>query len=101
MVDGSKLAPTRLTSYSSAKLFIAQITNAPSETGALFVLALKFMASQSSHSATNTPILGELCILLGRYFQIRDDYQNMSSADVSFARSSCQKVCRRCVGNVS
>ena len=51
------------------------------ETGGLFRLLSRLTLA---HSSVNTEIdLGNLPTLLGRYFQIRDDYQNLVSPDVS------------------
>jgi geranylgeranyl pyrophosphate synthase len=50
------------------------------ETGGLFRLLVRLMAAESPQSGQDT--LERLCRLLGRYFQIRDDYQNLGSEEV-------------------
>ncbi|KAI0812845.1 putative geranylgeranyl pyrophosphate synthase [Xylaria sp. FL0064] len=49
-------------------------------TGALFRLLTRLMAAESPHSGQAD--LDRLCQLLGRYYQIRDDYQNLVSEEV-------------------
>jgi geranylgeranyl pyrophosphate synthase len=56
------------------------------ETGGLFRLLARFMMA-CSPSKTNQNLL-DLSTLFGRLFQIRDDYQNLSSADVSLSPHS-------------
>lgn len=53
------------------------------ETGALFSMLVRLMAAKSEVGPTETPDLTWLVVLLGRYFQIRDDYMNLTSAEVS------------------
>ncbi|KAI1347164.1 isoprenoid synthase domain-containing protein [Xylaria sp. FL0043] len=50
------------------------------KTGALFRLLTRLMAAESPHSGLAD--LDRLCRLLGRYYQIRDDYQNLVSEEV-------------------
>lgn len=52
------------------------------ETGALFQLITTLMISHSQ-TVQDSASLENFCLLLGRLFQIRDDYQNLVSADVS------------------
>lgn len=41
------------------------------------------IAKNQMISSTITPDLNRLVVLLGRYFQIRDDYMNLTSTEVS------------------
>jgi len=50
------------------------------ETGSLFNMLARLMAAKSQ---ANTPDLSRLVVLLGRYFQIRDDYMNLTSEEVN------------------
>jgi geranylgeranyl pyrophosphate synthase len=52
------------------------------KTGGLFRLMVRLMEAESP-SPTTTPHLSRLLTLTGRYYQIRDDYMNLTSADVS------------------
>ncbi|KFY89752.1 hypothetical protein V500_05515 [Pseudogymnoascus sp. VKM F-4518 (FW-2643)] len=49
------------------------------KTGGLFRMLAKLMIAKSS--LTSTPELATLMTLIGRYFQIRDDYMNLTSSD--------------------
>lgn len=53
------------------------------ETGALFNMLVRLMAAKTQTTPPVTPDLNHLIILLGRYFQIRDDYMNLTSGEVS------------------
>ena len=55
------------------------------ETGGLFRLLSKLMTAVSS--TIFKVDLDRISTLFGRYFQIRDDYQNLVSADVSIPGS--------------
>ena len=52
------------------------------KTGGFFRLALRLMEADASNLST-PPSLLHLSTLLGRYYQIRDDYQNLASDEVS------------------
>jgi geranylgeranyl pyrophosphate synthase len=52
------------------------------KTGGLFRLMARLMEAESPSPIT-TPHLSRLLTLTGRYYQIRDDYMNLTSADVS------------------
>jgi ophiobolin F synthase len=52
------------------------------KTGGLFRLMARLMEAESPSPIT-TPHLSRLLTLIGRYYQIRDDYMNLTSADVS------------------
>lgn len=55
------------------------------KTGGLFRLAVKLLGSCTAPLAEpQKQSLDHLCCLLGRYFQIRDDYQNLTASDVRF-----------------
>ena len=51
------------------------------ETGALFELLVRLMQLEANSGTTVDYV--PLVKLLGRYFQIRDDYQNLTSKQVS------------------
>ncbi|KAL8792027.1 MAG: hypothetical protein Q9195_005368 [Heterodermia aff. obscurata] len=51
------------------------------KTGGLFRMIAKLMTTVSTNDRTTT--FADLITLVGRYFQIRDDYQNLVSPDVS------------------
>ena len=53
------------------------------KTGGLFHLLTRLMIAESPVSAKNgiSDGLNQLSCLIGRFFQIRDDYQNLASAD--------------------
>lgn len=53
-----------------------------SETGGLFRMAAKLLIAESGSSEMKPPDFDKLMTLLGRYFQIRDDYMNLASAEV-------------------
>lgn len=55
-------------------------TDSHLETGALFNMLVRLMGAKS-HSPS-TLDLSRLMTLLGRYFQIRDDYMNLTSLEV-------------------
>lgn len=58
------------------------------ETGALFGLACDLIVTYAG-TVANDPLPGmhQMVALLGQYFQIRDDYQNLVSADVRESRA--------------
>lgn len=82
MVDGSKSFP--LPRGPRCKLTLAHLCShcLVSETGALFVMIYRIMVAVSP-GQTVLPALERFTLLLGRYFQIRDDYANLASPDVS------------------
>jgi geranylgeranyl pyrophosphate synthase len=58
------------------------------ETGQLLFIAYNLMASQKTLLPPDADTCVETFILLlGRYYQIRDDYQNLKSPDVSGYRA--------------
>ncbi|KAK7743724.1 hypothetical protein SLS62_010455 [Diatrype stigma] len=71
MVDGSKSPISFLRRYADS-----------SETGGLFRLLVRLMAAESAHGEQAD--IDRLCRLLGRYFQIRDDYQNLYTEKKGF-----------------
>lgn len=46
-------------------------------------MLMRFMTAKNRTSSPITPDLNRLVVLLGRYFQIRDDYMNLTSVEVS------------------
>ncbi|KAJ2984086.1 hypothetical protein NQ176_g217 [Zarea fungicola] len=60
------------------KEYIAMVDH---KTGALFNMLVKLMAAKSTAISEPNPDLFNLVILLGRFFQIRDDYMNLTSDD--------------------
>jgi geranylgeranyl pyrophosphate synthase len=53
------------------------------KTGGLFRLMLRLMTAESPISRPLDAALSRLLTYTGRYYQIRDDYLNLTSADVS------------------
>jgi geranylgeranyl diphosphate synthase type 3 len=53
------------------------------ETGGLFMLAIRLMQLFSTNKADYTKLTG----VLGLFFQIRDDFLNLSSKDVCRAKN--------------
>ncbi|KAK2760326.1 hypothetical protein FQN54_002394 [Arachnomyces sp. PD_36] len=66
--------------------YIKMIDN---KTGALLSLVGELMRAESSNP--ELPI-DRTMALLGRYFQIRDDYQNLESADYTAAKGFCEDL---------
>jgi len=62
------------------------------ETSALFELASRLMCLCSTATAVPNSSLSRFCILLGRFFQIRDDYQNLTSPEVSYVLTCVQDI---------
>lgn len=66
------------------------------ETGALFLMVTRLMGAFLPASAPKSP-LDRLMLLLGRYFQIRDDYVNLVSTQVraraTFPRELFLMIC--------
>lgn len=80
MVDGSKqsyLCPAQVDMCCYLPLIYDIL-----ETGALFVMVYRIMIAVSP-GQTVVPALERFMLLFGRYFQIRDDYANLASPDVS------------------
>ena len=46
-------------------------------------MLVRLMTAKNQTSSPITPDLNRLVVLLGRYFQIRDDYMNLTSVEVS------------------
>lgn len=65
------------------------------ETSALFELAWRLMYLCSMANVVPDSSLSRFCILLGRFFQIRDDYQNLTSPEVSYVLT-CVRCVRHC-----
>ncbi|KAH8728004.1 fusicoccadiene synthase [Phaeosphaeriaceae sp. PMI808] len=61
------------------------------KTGAMFRLLTRLMVAESTRSQ-ETVDLSLLCLLLGRYFQIRDDYQNLVSEEYKSQKGSCEDL---------
>ncbi|KAK8061808.1 hypothetical protein PG994_008174 [Apiospora phragmitis] len=62
------------------------------KTGALFSLLVRLMAAKSEVGPTEAPDLTRLVVLLGRYFQIRDDYMNLTSAEYTDQKGFCEDL---------
>ncbi|KAI9376181.1 isoprenoid synthase domain-containing protein [Aspergillus egyptiacus] len=64
------------------------------KTGGLFRLMLRLMHAESSTSSstTPTPSLTRLLTLTGRYYQIRDDYLNLTSSDYTSKKGFCEDL---------
>nr|BCP56498.1 phomopsene synthase [Diaporthe amygdali] len=60
------------------------------KTGGLFNMLARLMTAKSSSSSS--PDLTALVGLLGRYFQIRDDYMNLTSADYTVEKGFCEDL---------
>ncbi|TLS27358.1 hypothetical protein PpBr36_04217, partial [Pyricularia pennisetigena] len=58
------------------------------KTGALFLMVVRLMSTFLPASAPKAP-LHRLMLLLGRYFQIRDDYVNLTSTQYTDSRGFC------------
>lgn len=69
------------------------ITMVDNKTGGLFRLMLRLMEAESPTSLPSTISLARLLTLTGRYYQIRDDYLNLTSSDVGdppISRTNCE-----------
>ncbi|KAL5921334.1 hypothetical protein ACKVWC_003405 [Pyricularia oryzae] len=61
------------------------------KTGALFVMIYRLMMAASPDPAANIP-LTRLMLLLGRHFQIRDDYVNIASPKYTESKGYCSDL---------
>ena len=61
------------------------------KTGGLFNLVARLMRAEGQRKSDHLPI-DRMMMLLGRYFQIRDDYQNLESADYTAAKGFCEDL---------
>ena len=61
------------------------------KTGGLFCMVAGLMQAEGCISNRELPI-NRMMTLLGRYFQIRDDYQNLASADYTAAKGFCEDL---------
>ncbi|KAF3070604.1 Ophiobolin F synthase [Daldinia childiae] len=60
------------------------------KTGGLFRLLARLMTAESLH--VDQAVIDPLCRLLGRYFQIRDDYQNLVSEEYTTQKGFCEDL---------
>ncbi|KAI9841642.1 MAG: hypothetical protein M1837_000489 [Sclerophora amabilis] len=60
------------------------------KTGGLFRIAYRLMQAESQVSPS--PDVDTLMMLLGRYFQIRDDYMNLTSEEYAGQKGSCEDL---------
>lgn len=58
------------------------------KTGGLFMLAIRLMKLFSNSNAD----FSQLTAILGLYFQIRDDYLNLTSKEYSESKSFCEDL---------
>ncbi|EME87121.1 uncharacterized protein MYCFIDRAFT_132843 [Pseudocercospora fijiensis CIRAD86] len=62
------------------------------KTGALFILAAKLMCLFSTTDKATERSLLRFCLLLGRFFQIRDDFQNITSHEYTKQKGFCEDL---------
>ncbi|KAH8745795.1 GGPP synthase A [Diaporthe sp. PMI_573] len=62
------------------------------KTGGLFRMASKLMATLSQSPKVRPTNLNNLMTLLGRYFQIRDDYMNLASVEYTQTKGFCEDL---------
>ncbi|KAI0124117.1 isoprenoid synthase domain-containing protein [Xylariales sp. AK1849] len=62
------------------------------KTGALFNMLVRLMSAKSHLTSSSTPDLRPLVALLGRYFQIRDDYMNLTSLEYTDQKGFCDDL---------
>ncbi|CAH0032928.1 unnamed protein product [Clonostachys rhizophaga] len=60
------------------------------KTGGLFRLLTRLMVAESKYSGEVD--FARMCSLFGRYFQIRDDYQNLTSDDYTNQKGFCEDL---------
>lgn len=65
------------------------------KTGGFFRLVIRLMIAEAPCSASCADKLAHFATVLGRFYQIRDDYQNLVSAEVSsqYSNKPFQVVC--------
>ncbi|KAL4903354.1 isoprenoid synthase domain-containing protein [Aspergillus multicolor] len=66
------------------------IVMADNKTGGLFRLMLRLVTAESLISRPLDPSLSRLLTLTGRYYQIRDDYLNLTSVDYESKKGFCE-----------
>ncbi|EMR65629.1 putative geranylgeranyl pyrophosphate synthase protein [Eutypa lata UCREL1] len=62
------------------------------KTGALFKMLVRLMTIKNQTSLPIAPDLNRLVVLLGRYFQIRDDYMNLTSVEYTDQKGFCDDL---------
>ncbi|KAM7195197.1 Geranylgeranyl diphosphate synthase sdnC [Rhypophila sp. PSN 637] len=62
------------------------------KTGSLFNMLVRFMAAKTGTDKAPHPDLTRLVVLLGRYFQIRDDYMNLTSDEYTLQKGYCDDL---------
>ncbi|KAJ5520722.1 Geranylgeranyl pyrophosphate synthase [Penicillium fimorum] len=62
------------------------------KTGGFFRLVMRLMAAEASSSILNNNNLDSFITLLGRYYQIRDDYQNLTSDEYAAKKGFCEDL---------
>lgn len=62
------------------------------KTGGLFCLIGDLMQAESLDNLPGNTTIEHLMILLGRYFQIRDDYQNLVSSNYTASKGFCEDL---------
>ncbi|KAI1258586.1 isoprenoid synthase domain-containing protein [Xylariaceae sp. FL1019] len=62
------------------------------KTGALFNMLVKLMEAKSRTTIIHRPDLCHLVTLLGRFFQIRDDYMNLTSVEYTDQKGFCEDL---------
>ncbi|KAH8194085.1 hypothetical protein TruAng_011748 [Truncatella angustata] len=69
--------------------YISMVDN---KTGALFKMLVSLMETKSHATSSSTWDLKLLVTLLGRYFQIRDDYMNLTSKEYTDQKGFCDDL---------
>ncbi|KAJ5109931.1 geranylgeranyl pyrophosphate synthase [Penicillium argentinense] len=69
-------------------------TMVDNKTGGMFRMLVQLLQVEGSFesSAVSAPDLERLILLLGRFFQVRDDYMNLSSADYAEQKGFCEDL---------